>query len=100
MRKVVFKMEQLHKEALARREREEALLRFPAFSYEDALTLGLKIIELAKARGAAVAVDITINQTQVFHYAMPGTNRRNAMWIQRKENMVQTSQISSLHAGQ
>ncbi len=100
MRKVVFKMEQLHKEALARREREEALLRFPAFSYEDALTLGLKIIELAKARGAAVAVDITVNQTQVFHYAMPGTNRRNAMWIQRKENMVQTSQISSLHAGQ
>ena len=83
MRKVVFKMEQLHKEALARREREEALLRFPAFSYEDALTLGLKIIELAKARGAAVAVDITVNQTQVFHYAMPGTNRRNAMWIQR-----------------
>lgn len=47
-----------------------------------------------------MAVDITVNQTQVFHYAMPGTNRRNAMWIQRKENMVQTSQISSLHAGQ
>ena len=93
-------MEQTIKEALARREREEALLRFPAFSYEDALNLGLKIIELAKARRAAVAVDSTVNQTQVFHYAMPGTNRRNAMWIQRKENMVQTSQISSLHAGQ
>ena len=44
-------MEQTIKEALARREREEALLRFPAFSYEDALNLGLKIIELIQAVG-------------------------------------------------
>lgn len=93
-------MEAKLKKALARREWEETLLRFDSFSNEDALALGLKVVELAKERGAAVAVDITVNGTELFHYAMPGTNARNAMWIRRKENMVQVSQISSLRAGQ
>lgn len=87
-------------DALAQRRKEEEMLRFPAFSYEDALTLGLKIIEKAKERGAAVAIDIEVNGNQLFHYAMPGSNKRHAMWIRRKHNMVQTAQISSLHAFQ
>ena len=85
---------------LARRREEEERLRFPRFSNREALELGLKIIEKAEQRGAAVAVDITVNGTQLFHYAMKGTNKRHAMWIQRKQNTVQVAQISSLHAGQ
>ncbi len=91
--------EKLSKE-LARREREEALLRFPAFSNEDALALGLRIVEKAKAWGVAVAVDITRNGTQLFHYAMEGSNARHALWIRRKQNTVQVAQMSSLRAGQ
>lgn len=91
-------MDERLKQALARREKEEALLRFAHFSNEDALALGLKIIETAKARNAAVAIDIEVNGTQLFHYAMPGSNKRHAMWIRRKQNMVQTSQVSTLHA--
>ncbi|MDD3347535.1 heme-degrading domain-containing protein [Oscillibacter sp.] len=93
-------MEENLKEALARRKWEEETLCFSAFSNEDALTLGLKIIEKAKQRGVAVAIDITVNGTELFHYTMQGANARNAMWIKRKQNMVQVSQISSLHAGQ
>ena len=85
-------------EALARRKKEEDLLCFDKFSNEDALALGLKIVEMAKERGAAVAIDIEINGNQMFHYAMPGSNKRHAMWIRRKQNMVQTSQVSTLHA--
>lgn len=88
------------KKELARRRKEEAVLCFPAFSNEDALALGLKIVEKAKQRGVAVAIDITVNGTELFHYAMKGTNMRQAMWIKRKQNMVQVSQVSSLHAGQ
>ena len=91
-------MDEKLKQALARRAKEEELLCFDKFSNEDALALGLKIIETAKARNAAVAIDIEVNGTQLFHYAMPGSNKRHAMWIRRKQNMVQTSQCSTLHA--
>lgn len=91
-------MDEKLKLALARCEKEEALLRFDQFSNEDALALGLKIIETAQQRKAAVAIDIEVNGTQLFHYAMPGSNRRHALWIRRKQNMVQTAQISTLHA--
>lgn len=86
------------KNMLARRRKEEAVLCFPKFSNEDALALGLKIIEKAKERGACVAIGIEINGNQIFHYAMPGSNKRFALWVRRKLNMVQTILISTLHA--
>lgn len=88
------------KEALARRRKEETMLRFTKFSHEDALTLGLTIVKKAKERSAAVAIDIEVNGTQRFHYAMEGSNQRHALWVKRKQNMVNTIQISTLHACQ
>lgn len=85
---------------LARRKEEEERLCFPKFSNAEALELGLKIVDNAEKRGVAVTVDITVNGTQLFHYAMKGTNKRHAMWVQRKQNTVQVAQMSSLHAGQ
>ena len=85
---------------LAMRAKEEDLLCYDKFTNEDALALGLKIIEKAKERNAAVAIDIEVNGVQLFHYNMPGSNKRHAMWIRRKQNMVQTTLISSLHAYQ
>ena len=83
---------------LALRAKEEELLCFDHFNNEDALALGLKIIEKARQRNAAVAMDIEVNGVQLFHYNMPGSNKRHAMWIRRKQNMVQASQCSTLHA--
>ena len=88
------------KKELELREKEEALLQFTNFSNEDALTLGMLIVNKAKERGGAVAVDIEVNGVQLFHYAMKGSNKRHAMWIRRKQNMVLTSAISSYHAHQ
>ncbi len=93
-------MNEFLKEQIALREKEEKLLRFPKFSNEDALTLGLTVIEIAKEWGVGVTLDIEVNGVQMFHYVMPGSNKRHAMWIRRKQNTVQTCQMSSLHAYQ
>ena len=88
------------KEIVALRQKEEALLCYEKFTNEDALTLGLKMVEIAKEWGVAVAIDIEVNGVQLFHYNMPGSNARNSMWIRRKQNTVQLCQVSTLHAGQ
>ena len=82
---------------LAIREKEESLLQFTAFTYEDALKLGLAINDLAKEKYAPVAIEIEINGLVIFHYSMPGSNGRNNMWVKRKANTVRAAQVSSLH---
>lgn len=84
---------------LDRCKKEEDLLRFPYFSNETAWELGLMLVQTAKHRNAAVALDITLNGFQVFHYCFDGTAAYNNLWIARKNNMVNLRQISTLHAG-
>ncbi len=72
-------------ETLTQQEKE---LQFTAFSSETALTLGLKIVELAKARDKAITVNITINGKVLFHHAMQGASADQADWIRRKNNVV------------
>jgi len=88
------------KKALARREKEEALLCFDHFSNEDALALGLKVVEKAKERGVSVAVGIDINGTEMFHYTMTGASQRLGMWVKRKQNTVRETWISTYHVHQ
>ncbi len=87
-------------EELSVRRREEELLQFTSFSYDDALRLGLLIKDLAEKKGAALAIGIEINGLVIFHFSMTGSNGRNCMWIKRKANMVRVAQVSSLHAMQ
>ena len=82
------------------REKEEALLQFTSFSYDDALALGLKIKELAEEKYAPVAIEIEINGMVIFHFSMTGSNGRNNMWVKRKANTVRAAQVSSLHGMQ
>lgn len=88
------------KEQLKLRKLEEKNLQFDHFNNEDALALGLTILETAKERGAVVAMEITVNGNEIFHYNMPGSNPRQCNWIKKKANMVFSAQMSSLHAGQ
>ncbi|MBB3224923.1 heme-degrading domain-containing protein [Pseudoduganella umbonata] len=78
---------------------EEQQLQFAAFSNNDALKLGLALVERARALGKAVTVDITRNGHQLFQHAMDGTSPDNADWIRRKNNVVQRYGRSSWHVG-
>jgi uncharacterized protein (UPF0303 family) len=67
---------------------QEEELQFTAFSSDTALTLGLKIVELAKAKQKIITVNITVNDRVLFHHAMQGAAADQADWIRRKNNVV------------
>lgn len=69
-------------------EDQERTLILPSFDNDDAWRLGSVVVQLARARGAAVTVDIRRNGQQLFHFALPGTSADNDAWIQRKVRTV------------
>jgi endoglucanase len=77
--------------------RQEEVLQFDSFNNDTALALGLKVIELARAAGKSVAVNITQDGTMLFYHGMPGTNADNANWIRRKSNLVNRTGHSSFY---
>lgn len=84
---------------LAALAREEEQLQFAAFSNDDALALGLRLVRRAREDGKAVTVDISRNGQQLFHHAMAGATPDNANWVRRKNNVVQRYGRSSWHVG-
>ena len=77
--------------------RQEQLLQFDSFTNDTALALGMKVIELARAAGKSVAVNITRDGTMLFYHGMPGTTADNANWIRRKSNLVNRTGHSSFY---
>lgn len=75
-------------EDIRRLEEQERLLRFTSFGPADAWALGNRVREVALARGAGVAIDISLRDRTLFHVALPGTTTDNAEWIRRKRNTV------------
>jgi uncharacterized protein (UPF0303 family) len=73
---------------IARVEAEEAELRFPSFSNEEAVALGAAIASKARERGLAVTVDAQRAGQQLFHLALAGTSADNDEWIRRKVRVV------------
>jgi uncharacterized protein (UPF0303 family) len=69
------------------------------FSNDDALALGLAVVEKARARGLGVAVDVERGGQRLFHFAMEGTSPDNASWIERKKNVVKRVFVSSYAYG-
>jgi uncharacterized protein (UPF0303 family) len=80
-------------------EDQERALILPSFDNEEAWRLGSVVVELARARGAAVTVDIRRNGQQLFHFALPGTSADNDAWIQRKVRVVDRYGHSSYLVG-
>src|SRR5882672_2498572 len=78
---------------------QEEELQFRAFRNDDALKLGMKLVDRARSEGKAVTVDICRNGQQLFHYALPGTSADNDAWIRRKNNVVNHYGHSSLFVG-
>ncbi|KAI7905751.1 uncharacterized protein BX663DRAFT_500776 [Cokeromyces recurvatus] len=79
-------------------EQEEAC-QFSSFTSEDALALGLKLIDNIKPYKRSIVVDITLNGHQLFHYAMNDTYKDNDEWVRRKNNTVYRFGHSSYYIG-
>jgi uncharacterized protein (UPF0303 family) len=78
-------------EDLALIARQETELRFPAFDYDTAWTLGLTLRDLALSRNQCIVVDIRRfgqPHQQLFYTALAGTTPDNQRWVQRKINVV------------
>src|SRR5277367_1033098 len=78
-------------EDLALIARQETELRFPAFDYDTAWTLGLTLRDLALSRKQGIVVDIRRfgqPHQQFFYTALAGTTPDNQRWVQRKINVV------------
>lgn len=84
---------------LNRVESEERELVLDTFDNEDALDLGLALVEKARARKLPIAIDVERCGQRVFHAAMPGSAPDNAHWIERKKRLVNRTFRSSYSTG-
>lgn len=78
-------------------KKQEEKLVFKSFSNEDALEIGLFIIESAKKIKKSVAINIVKNGQTIFHYAMDGTSPDQDEWIKKKSNVVLRHHHSSYY---
>jgi uncharacterized protein (UPF0303 family) len=84
----------------AQLEDQERRLRLHGFDNDDAWGLGSRLVDLARARGDAVTIDIRRGGQQLFHAALAGTTPDNDAWIERKVRVVERFAASSYLVGQ
>jgi uncharacterized protein (UPF0303 family) len=80
-------------------EAEERELVFDSFTNDDALALGLAIVDKARERRLPIAVDVERGGQRLFHFAAEGTSPDNAGWIERKKALVRRTFRSSYAIG-
>ncbi|NRD79491.1 heme-degrading domain-containing protein [Bacillus sp. BRMEA1] len=78
-------------------KKQEEHLLFKRFTNENALEIGLYIVESAKKINKPVAINILKNGQTIFHYAMDGTAPDQDEWIKRKSNVVLRHHHSSYY---
>jgi uncharacterized protein (UPF0303 family) len=66
----------------------EDSLTFTSFSNEDALQLGMELVNLAKENGVNIAVHVERNRVPLFTHLMGGTSEENVYWLHRKKRVV------------
>ncbi len=84
---------------LKRVEAEERELVLDSFDHQDALDLGLALVEKARARNLPIAVDVERCWQRLFHAALPGSAPDNGHWIERKKRLVNRTYRSSYATG-
>ncbi|WP_257455235.1 heme-degrading domain-containing protein [Archangium lipolyticum] len=78
---------------------EEEALQFDHLGHEDALALGLRLLERARRERLPVVVDVTLAGLCVLQCALPGSRPDNHDWVRRKRNMVTRFWHSSYYMG-
>ncbi len=84
---------------IAELEAEAARLVLPRFDEGVALDLGLRLVDLARARGLPVVIDIRDATRTYFHASMPGSAPLNDIWARRKSATVLVMHEASLLVG-
>ena len=78
---------------------EARRLIFPRFTEDTALSLGLKLVEMARAENLPVVINIRSADRCFFHAALPGSAPLNDRWARRKSATALAFQQSSLLVG-
>jgi uncharacterized protein (UPF0303 family) len=84
---------------LAELAAQEAELRFHRFDEDVAWSLGVRLVEAARAAGLPVVVSVRRNGQRLFHAALPGSCADNDAWIERKSRVVDRFAKSSYRVG-
>lgn len=74
-------------------------LQFRSFSKDDALDLGLLLVQLGRQRSHPIAVDITKGEQVLFHAALEGATPDNERWIKAKQRTAARYEVPSLLVG-
>lgn len=88
-----------YEELLKTLRQQEEEIQFESFTNDTALAVGMALLQEARKRDKPVAIDITRNGQQLFHFAMAGTSIDNGEWIKRKNNVVNRFGHSSYYMG-
>ena len=80
-------------EKVLQQERE---YQFRNFSHADAWELGNELVAACAEMEGPLAVEIEVNHVIVFRYYPDGTGKFHEQWLQRKRNMVNTVEKSTL----
>ena len=84
---------------IAEVEEQERTLLFDSFGSEDALEIGMMLVERAKKDKLSITVDVTKGGQQLFHHALEGTSPDNDQWVRRKNATVYRFYKSSYRFG-
>ena len=84
---------------IKRTEDEMQTLHFGKFDQDDALALGLVLVNLGTTRKLPIAIDIRRNQHVLFHVSLPGATPDNDAWIERKSRTAERHCAPSLLVG-
>jgi len=80
-------------------EGEMAELQFPRFTKDDALALGLELVERGKEEHLPIAIDITKGEQVLFHVALEGATPDNEGWVRAKQRTAVRYEEPSLLVG-
>ena len=83
-------------EAVVGLDKELDGLQLSRFTNDDAIALGMLVVETARREGHRVTVDLRRGGQQLFHVALPGTSADNDGWIDRKVRVVERFGRASL----
>lgn len=79
--------------------KQEDILVFDRFDEDTAWAIGSKLVGVAQAQSAPVAINIRTSDRTLFHASLPGAKPANDSWARRKSNLVLREHESSMRFG-